>query len=310
MDLKWIEDFLSLSQYGSFAKAAKARNITQPAFGRRIKLLEEWVGIDLVNRNTYPATFTKAGFRFLKHANDLKQQIDYARLETVKQFNNNETKITFHTQHSLSEYVVNKMINQNKRAFETALVYVSPSNLHDSVQAFLDNRSDFLIGLSFKGSRLYVPNPEVESVTIGHECLIPVVGTKEDGSALYQDKSNKIVPLLSYPSNTFFAQVLEKHGSVAQSECHFNIVYENAVTHSLKSMAISGHGVAWLPAGFVQEELESGVLTQFSENILPVSAKIKLYRFSTEEMSIEMSTLWNHFKTTDSTQDTLTTTFC
>ena len=57
MDLKWIEDFLYLSQYGSFAKAAKARNITQPAFGRRIKLLEEWVGVDLVNRNTYPATY-------------------------------------------------------------------------------------------------------------------------------------------------------------------------------------------------------------------------------------------------------------
>ncbi|MEZ9426307.1 LysR family transcriptional regulator [Vibrio lentus] len=299
MDLKWIEDFLHLSQYGSFAKAAKARNITQPAFGRRIKLLEEWVGTDLVNRNTYPATFTKAGFRFLKHANDLKQQIDYARLETVREVNNNEKKVTFHTQHSLSEYVVNKMINEYTDAFKTTLVYVSPNNLHDSVQAFIDNRSDFLIGLSFKGSRLYVPNPEVESVTIGYECLIPVVATKSDGSALYKDRKNSNVPLLSYPSNTFFAQVLEKHGSIAQSLCSFDIVYENAVTHSLKSMALSGHGVAWLPEGFVQEELEQGLLMRFSETISPITAKIKLYRFSTEEMTPGMAKLWHHFKTTN-----------
>ncbi|WP_282175933.1 LysR family transcriptional regulator [Vibrio nereis] len=295
MDLKWIEDFLYLSQYGSFAKAAKARNVTQPAFGRRIKLLEEWLGADLVNRNTYPATFTKAGFRFLKHANELKQQIEFARLETVKQVNNNETTITFHTQHSLSEYVVNRMINNNADAFKTATVCVCPKNLHDSVQSFIDNRSDFLIGLSFKGTRLYIPNPEVETVTIGTDCLIPVVATKDDGSPLFKDAKNATVPLLNYPSSTFFAQVLEKHGSLGQSKCNFKIVYENAVTHSLKSMALSGHGVVWLPAGFVQEELEEQRLTRFSDSIAAIPAKIKLYRFSTEEMTPAMSTLWQHF---------------
>lgn len=292
MDLKWIEDFLYLSQYGSFAKAAKARNITQPAFGRRIKLLEEWVGVDLVNRNTYPATFTKAGFRFLKHANELKQQIDYARLETAKQINNNETKITFHTQHSLSEYVVNKMINENSDAFKTAMIYVNPSNLHDSVQAFIDNRSDFLIGLSFNGARIYIPNPEVESVTIGYERLVPMVATCENGAPLYRDIEAETVPLLNYPSSTFFAQVLEKHGSLRQSRCQFEVVYENAVTHSLKSMVLSGHGVAWLPEGFVQDEIDKGIITPFSDAISPVKAKIKLYRFSTEEMSPEMAQLW------------------
>lgn len=104
-----------------------------------------------------------------------------------------------------------------------------------------------------------------------------------------------MVPLLNYPSSTFFAQVLEKHGSLGQSKCNFKIVYENAVTHSLKSMALSGHGVVWLPAGFVQEELEEQRLTRFSDSIAAIPAKIKLYRFSTEEMTPAMSTLWQHF---------------
>jgi DNA-binding transcriptional LysR family regulator len=135
-------------------------------------------------------------------------------------------------------------------------------------------------------------------VTIGHECLVPVVATKDDGSALYKDCKNSNVPLLSYPSNTFLAQVLEKHGSIAQSQCTFDVVYENAVTHSLKSMVLSGHGVAWLPEGFAQEELDQGLLMRFSETISPITAEIKLYRFSTEVMTPGMSKLWQHFKTT------------
>ena len=66
MDLKWIEDFLYLSQYGSFAKAAKARNVTQPAFGRRIKLLEEWLGADLVNRKHVSGYVHQSRFSIFK----------------------------------------------------------------------------------------------------------------------------------------------------------------------------------------------------------------------------------------------------
>lgn len=71
MELKWVEDFLCLAQYGSFAKAAKNRNVTQPAFSRRIKALEDWLGAELVNRNTYPASFTHAGFSFLKQVPEI-----------------------------------------------------------------------------------------------------------------------------------------------------------------------------------------------------------------------------------------------
>ena len=47
LDLDWLEDFLALAESGNFSRAAKARNIAQPAFSRHIKSLEEWVGVDL-----------------------------------------------------------------------------------------------------------------------------------------------------------------------------------------------------------------------------------------------------------------------
>ena len=46
MELKWLEDALSLSATLSFSRAACERNITQSALSRRIRQLESWLGLD------------------------------------------------------------------------------------------------------------------------------------------------------------------------------------------------------------------------------------------------------------------------
>ena len=58
MQIKWLEDFVSLSRQRSFTRSAEERQVTLPAFGRRIKTLESWVGVPLINRGSYPATLT------------------------------------------------------------------------------------------------------------------------------------------------------------------------------------------------------------------------------------------------------------
>mgnify|MGYP000311274658 CR=1 FL=1 len=44
MHTKWLEDFVALARYKSFTRAADERQVTLPAFGRRIKALESWLG--------------------------------------------------------------------------------------------------------------------------------------------------------------------------------------------------------------------------------------------------------------------------
>ena len=48
MELKWLEDLLSLSRTRSFSRTATERFCTQSALSRRIKALELWVGVPLV----------------------------------------------------------------------------------------------------------------------------------------------------------------------------------------------------------------------------------------------------------------------
>ena len=71
MNLSWLEDFLALAATGNFSRAAEDRHMTQPAFSRRVRALEEWLGVELFDRSTQPARLTAAGEWFRPQAEDL-----------------------------------------------------------------------------------------------------------------------------------------------------------------------------------------------------------------------------------------------
>ena len=50
MQLEWLEDFIELAQVRSLSRAAENRCVTHPAFGRRIRALEDWAGVALIER--------------------------------------------------------------------------------------------------------------------------------------------------------------------------------------------------------------------------------------------------------------------
>ena len=71
MQLAWLEDFVELARTRNFSRAAENRFVTSPAFGRRIRALEEWVGAPLAERKQ-PVSLTPAGMlqqagRWRKH---------------------------------------------------------------------------------------------------------------------------------------------------------------------------------------------------------------------------------------------------
>ncbi len=41
VELSWFEDLVALSKVLNFSRAAETRNVTQPAFSRRIRALED-----------------------------------------------------------------------------------------------------------------------------------------------------------------------------------------------------------------------------------------------------------------------------
>jgi len=81
LDVEWLEDFVALAESGNFSRAAEARAIAQPAFSRHIRSLEEWVGVDLIDRGAHPVELTGGGRRFLPLVRDVLAGLEAARIK-------------------------------------------------------------------------------------------------------------------------------------------------------------------------------------------------------------------------------------
>lgn len=75
MDTKWLEDFVSLAKTRSFSRWAQLRHLTQPAFSRRLRSLQAWAGVALVDRSSYPTRLTAAGTQLHAQAQAQAQDI-------------------------------------------------------------------------------------------------------------------------------------------------------------------------------------------------------------------------------------------
>lgn len=54
IETKWLYDFLTLEKCRNFSQAAVSRYVSQPAFSRRIRALEQAIGVELFNRQVTP----------------------------------------------------------------------------------------------------------------------------------------------------------------------------------------------------------------------------------------------------------------
>ena len=75
INLSWLEDFLALAETGNFSRAAEQRHMTQPAFSRRIRALEEWLDVPLFDRGGHPVTLTETGQWLRTSAQDVLTRV-------------------------------------------------------------------------------------------------------------------------------------------------------------------------------------------------------------------------------------------
>ncbi|KAF1018588.1 MAG: HTH-type transcriptional regulator YjiE [Paracidovorax wautersii] len=102
MNFSWLDDFLALDSTGNFSRAAEMRHMTQPAFGRRIKSLEEWIGTELFDRSTHPIRLTVAGEWFRTTATELLEQIAKVPGEARRIAQATSSSLPFAATHALS----------------------------------------------------------------------------------------------------------------------------------------------------------------------------------------------------------------
>lgn len=84
MDLRQLRYFVGIVAAGSFSKAAEQLHVAQPALSRRIKELEEELGVRLLHRTPHGVEVTEAGLRLRERADYLLRSVENIRTEVVE----------------------------------------------------------------------------------------------------------------------------------------------------------------------------------------------------------------------------------
>ncbi len=296
MELKWLKDFIALVEHGSFSKASEARFVTQPAFSRRIRSLENWLGSSLVDRDHYPTTLTAAGEAFAEQAQQLINQI-YASRNHIRDISLAQEQLTIVSQHALAVAFFPTWMQKLQTLAGDALIRVDAGNLHDTVESFLSGNGDFL--LSYASSDIFnqLEKGEIDSLQVGVDKLVPVTSVDANGNARHSIDLDKSLKLLTHPPESFFGRLIQRECLPhLPKELKQHTICENALSEALKALVLQGHGIAWLPQSLISKELSDEQLRILEFPLYSVVLSIKLYRLSLPR-SEAAEHFWEHLLT-------------
>jgi LysR family transcriptional regulator, hypochlorite-specific transcription factor HypT len=279
LSIVWLEDFRTLVSTGNFSQAAKERHMTQPAFSRRIRALEEWVGADLFDRSTQPARLTLVGSWFQEVADELLERIARVPGEAKSLAQSHAATLTIAATHALSLRFLPRWL----RSLETGLT-LGPVQLVSDVLERCE-------ALMLKGEVQFVlshAHPEVpgamdvaryESANIGHDKLIPVSAPNALGQALHHlaPQAGALTAILGYTSESGLGRivraVLGKRLEPVATRCDFTA----HLSSLLRTMALEGRGLAWLPETLVEDDIANGSLVAAAGVEWDIPLEIRLY---------------------------------
>lgn len=193
IETKWLYDFLTLEACRHFSQAAKERNLSHPAFSRRIKALEAAIGVVLFDRTTTPLQLTEEGRLFHSQTRSLLQQLGCNLGELNGQNLLGVPNIKIAAAHSLSLSVLPKLVN-SLTAYGGEFVYhVEAIDVVQAVNTLREGKSDFII--SFRDEDL-MQSPFC-CLKLFESELYPVCAADAQGQPVF-DITQPQVPLLNY----------------------------------------------------------------------------------------------------------------
>lgn len=292
MDIKWIEDFLFLVETQNFSVAAEKRCITQSAYSRRIKALEEWVGVALFDRSSHPITLTERGENFQAYAEKIRAEINQLQSEFSPLKKDKKSEIRILTLQALTfHYMPEHMANFN---FEDKKIRITARLTGQD--AYYNNITDGLADLFLTYDlpelhRRLMQTQHIKSCIVGEEKIIPVIAANKAKN--FNWGSPQKIPHLIYENESFIGTIVEER--ISKFKNKLNTVYEADLSEALLHVALQGKGVAWLPYAVCKKELERQSLMILQGPDLIINCNIMAY-INTKKADALATKFWTYLK--------------
>ncbi|WP_207063798.1 LysR family transcriptional regulator [Motiliproteus sp. SC1-56] len=284
MELRWLEDFCALARTRHFSRAAEEQNVTQPTFSRRIKMLEEEVGVMLIDRNTLPLSLTPAGELFCASAQRIIEIVRDTREQCLDLERAEAQKLKFATNQTLYLSFFQPWFEALESDVEMAVNLQSTAWMgSDFVQALQSGDCDLILcywhpAIDF----LQVLEGEAYShLVVAEETLVPVTARDSQGQPKFwlPGSDRGPLPYISYNAKTFIAPVIADHLRRLPTPPHLLSVNENSQAISVKAMVAQGYGLGWLPRRILESGDSQGLVAA-GDASWEIPLQLRLYRLA------------------------------
>jgi len=299
MDLKWLEDFVTLARLGHFSKAAAQRYVTQPALSRRIRSLEVWLGTVLFDRTTNPVELTEAGKTFLPHALSIIAETESVKHDIRMLHGGADSAIRIITSHRLSVTLVPRIVAGFLRDNPNTSVAVMPKldsteKYGDYASALVTGNTDFLVTYDHE-SLLFGDeiSGSLERMELASDKILPVASAAYAPQLPDDWHTNESVTIqyIGYPQYSFTNKIIRP--IIDPLSRRLQKIYESPFTGSILAMLIEGVGMSWLPESVVANELAAGRLKRLTDGGKTAEIRVFIYRRK-ESTGPVMESFWKH----------------
>jgi len=265
VDLNWLLDFECLARTLNFTRASDERNITQSAFSRRIKALESWVGLPLVNRDTYPVQLTEAGQQFLPVAIEVVGQLNETRRAIRDADRGDREFVRFSALHTIAVNYLAVRTETIQQQFPDLRTRVISDSLSTCCDLLTAGGVDILLCYYHHSVSPMIDETIFDRKDLVTDRLLPVAlaqSVQDRGWDLSRQNASPI-PYLAYERSSFLGMVAEN--IVGRRPLQATTIYVDSLVETIKRRLLTGSGFAWLPETAVANELADGIVVPIGD---------------------------------------------
>lgn len=295
MELIWLEDYLALSETMNFSRAAEARHVTQPAFSRRIRALEAWVGAALFIRTTHGVALTPAGKYFHSQAAVLTRALHQLRRDTLEVSGHGARHLSIAATHALSFTFFPKWVRGNERVLALGNLHLMSDSMQACEQMMLRGDAQFLLCHYHEQISSPLESAEFKSIAVGADTLVPLSAPDANGAPKWRLRSGEPVNYLAYSAQSGLGRIVAARPGRDDQAFMLDTIFTSHLAATLLSMARAADGVAWLPRALAEDDISAGRLVEAGDRDLEIPIEIRLFRpVARQSRSVEQA--WAAFE--------------
>ena len=264
MRFDWLSDIVAIIDSNSLQEAAGHRLVTQPAFSRRVRAIEEFLGVEIVDRTQKPARASALVLsnadRFRRLNSESKQLIADLRRESRDGAN----RIAVASQHAITTSLAPNIVNAISRK-GAIHIRLRSANRNECDAWLFARQVDISLTFHTPAELPDLGDSVSEHMILAEQDLIPVFKAGE-ARRLVWDYHHGSLPIVMYPPDVFLGRIIsDQILPTLEARCVVKAVGETALTLAALRLSSSGVGLAWVPQSLAADEIANGTLADLRD---------------------------------------------